>query len=355
MPHRPLPTDLELRTCPASELPDEAFGPFAGLAAPLAAVTNPHDAPPTAAHLRAEMQGLVAMGTHVVDVALAWSGDRVVGFLVAGGQRTGTNQHLLQLDLGVAADRRRQGIGHALLGEALAVARRDGRRLLVSGASDRVPAGAAFARAVGARPGLELRVGELDLQAEASALFGPSGTVAAWRARGPQRAPGYELRWLARPLEDDDVAHLAVVKAAMNAAPHGDLDVHDEVITPERVRAEEALYASRRDVVWTVVAIERSTGTFAGFTQVGWQARNPRVVEQHDTAVLEAHRGHGLGRWLKATMLDRVHRERPEARVVRTGNADTNAPMLAINEALGFRVARATTVWQLAVGDAPAA
>jgi GNAT superfamily N-acetyltransferase len=355
VPHRSPPQAVAFRHYAVADVPEDAFGPFAALAASLAAVANPHDAPPTAAHLRAEMQGLAAMGTFVFDVALAWSGDRLVGFLVAGGQRSGTNPHLLQLDLGVAADRRRQGIGRALLEEALVVARRDGRRLLVSGASDRVPAGAAFARAVGARPGLEMRVSELDLHAEASALFGPSGTIAAWCASGPQRAPGYELRWLERPLDDDAAAHLAVVKAAMNTAPHGDIDVRAEVVTPERVRAEEALYASREDVVWTVVAVERSTGTFAGFTQVGWQARNPRVVEQHDTAVLEAHRGHGLGRWLKATMLDRVHRERPEARVVRTGNADTNAPMLAINEALGFRVARATTVWQLDVGDtAPA-
>jgi hypothetical protein len=58
-----------------------------------------------------------------------------------------------------------------------------------------------------------------------------------------------------------------------------------------------------------------------------------------------------LGKWLKAAMLERLHRERPDVRVVRTGNADTNAAMLAINEALGFAVAREAIVWQVATDD----
>ena len=49
-------------------------------------------------------------------------------------------------------------------------------------------------------------------------------------------------------------------------------------------------------------------------------------------------------------MLQRLRAERPQARVVRTDNAVSNASMLAINDALGFSVTRTRTEWQADVG-----
>ncbi len=53
-------------------------------------------------------------------------------------------------------------------------------------------------------------------------------------------------------------------------------------------------------------------------------------------------------------MLERIRDDRPEAQRIRTGNARTNAPMLAINDALGFKVVGARTEWQVDLSaDAP--
>ena len=53
-------------------------------------------------------------------------------------------------------------------------------------------------------------------------------------------------------------------------------------------------------------------------------------------------------------MIHKVLTERPEVAWVRTGNADSNAPMLKINQEMGFRPYCAEAFWQLAVADARA-
>src|SRR5215831_3939024 len=48
----------------------------------------------------------------------------------------------------------------------------------------------------------------------------------------------------------------------------------------------------------------------------------------------------GLGKWLKAAMLDHLRRAHPDTIWISTENAGSNAPMLSINRALGYRLHR---------------
>ena len=88
------------------------------------------------------------------------------------------------------------------------------------------------------------------------------------------------------------------------------------------------------------------TGSCVGGTEVTFEPWEPATAFQQNTGMDPAHRGLGLAKWCKAVALERVRVERPEVERVRTGNAFSNAPMLAINDALGFTVVFTQTDWQ---------
>ena len=79
-----------------------------------------------------------------------------------------------------------------------------------------------------------------------------------------------------------------------------------------------------------------------------WQERARERAAGFEMGVWEGlFRKRGLGRWLKDAMQDKILAERPQAKYVRAGNADMNAPMLKINTELGFTLYDALCFWQV--------
>ncbi|VDR33039.1 Uncharacterised protein [Arthrobacter agilis] len=62
--------------------------------------------------------------------------------------------------------------------------------------------------------------------------------------------------------------------------------------------------------------------------------------------MLDNHRGHRLGMWLKATNLLLAADVWGNADRIYTWNAEENSFMLEVNEALGFRPSGRTAGWQ---------
>jgi GNAT superfamily N-acetyltransferase len=216
--------------------------------------------------------------------------------------------------------------------------------MLAGQTSDRVPSGAAFARAVGANPGLEMHTSQLDVRGLKPEL------IQRWIDDSRAKAAGYHIAWVDWANADDTtIGQVAQAYEAINDMPKGDLAVEDEHWDVPRTRERYAFFAKMGFEVWTAIAIHDATSAGVGFTEINLTPQVPEIVQQQGTAVTPAHRGHALGMWLKAAVLGRLVRERPKARFIRTGNAKVNEAMLRINAELGFRQAWSTTFWQAEV------
>jgi len=269
----------------------------------------------------------------------------IVGYSVVGRSlNEPENAHLRWTELVVLAKHRRKGVGRALLRALVdAVADQGDDLVLMTQTTDRVPAGSEFARAIGADPGLEMKTNQLDLSKVDRAK------VEEWAAIAPK---GYRLARIDNSVPAELVAPYIAASNGMNDAPRGELKMADWKLTEDQIRERESWFKQTGSEWWLLVALHEATGEGAGFTEVTYDPKISHVIWQQGTAVLDPHRGHRLGIWMKAVMLKRILDERPKALFIRTGNANTNAQMLAINTQLGFKPAWSAALWQISIADA---
>jgi len=170
--------------------------------------------------------------------------------------------------------------------------------------------------------------------------------VDQWVARAPQRASDYDLIFLPPPIAEEHLQAYCDLQDVMNTAPFEDYERDPEVITPAIWRDLEQMDRNRQTEFLVYVARHRASGTFVGLTELIYQRLNPAQAWQANTGVDVDHRDQGIGRWLKAAMLQKVRSDYPKVERIDTDNAGSNAPMLNINIALGFKPILINHIWQ---------
>ncbi len=259
------------------------------------------------------------------------------------------NTHVMELQIVVHPQARRRGVGRALLDVALQRARDEQRTCVMGEVPRRLngnqPAecpGAAFAEAAGAKEALAETCRVLDLDGLGEAR------LEALETEARARAGGYDVVQWSGPAPDELVPDLAWLTSRLSTdAPLGDLAWEEENWDVERYREEEA-GALARDYAWvTTAARHMESGRLVAYSDIGVSIHRPEIAHQWTTIVDRAHRGHRLGMLIKVGNLRLLRREQPAAQRIVTRNADSNAHMLAINLAMGFRPVAKWSEWQL--------
>jgi GNAT superfamily N-acetyltransferase len=305
----------------------------------------PDDPPVTVEWARADLLG----GNELFEIRrlLVEQDGRVVGLASIDLEQSGANRHIAELCIDVHPDFLRRGVGTALAVAAVRIAR-DEERTSLAPWSPSTEASRAFWDRLDLPEVLadrDSRVTVADIDAE---------LMHRWRTRSRARERGYELRSWVSPCPDELMPLYVATQHGMNDAPLDDLDMAHPDIDEAWNRARERRNA-RRGAVIRVIAAVSPDGEPAGMTEVIVSGHKPWYVLQQGTTTLAAHRGQGLGRWLKAEMYYQLLDHHPEARIIETGNAASNAPMLAINYEMGFRVHIPHTIRQADVDVVAAA
>jgi len=157
--------------------------------------------------------------------------------------------------------------------------------------------------------------------------------VDAWCQTGTQRCPVTCLQEIERLPDALASEFLGLHNRAWSDQPHA---AHaGPPLTLDARRDQERSY-ERLGWRWITLATREPSGVLSGMTDILYDPSQRELVRQNFTGVLPEHRGRGLAKWLKASMLRLVRDRFPAAQQISTVNADGNAAMLAINDQLGF-------------------
>jgi GNAT superfamily N-acetyltransferase len=234
----------------------------------------------------------------------ARDGDTLVGWATAGVDHE-TSVRSGYVNVAVLPTHRRQGIGSAMLEHAL-IHLEESPRIQ----SDTVDAGRSFAERHGFRHTHTRRVSGVDPRAvDTGELDSGGARIVSLRDVGPEQTFAVDAESVLDEPGDDVIDALDYEQWVRDYWEHPDLDLDVGCAAVEDGMAVAVVYVvvdlgSRR-------ALNSYTGT------------------------LRAYRGRGLARLAKLGVIRRLAQLGIE--LVLTENDETNAPMLAINERLGYR------------------
>jgi GNAT superfamily N-acetyltransferase len=249
------------------------------------------------------------------------------------------NRHLFSADLYVRPDHRRKRIGASWLPLMLETMDRHGCTLASIGTEE--DSGHAFLKWLGAEARLtsaenRLKFADVDWK-----------MVQRWIDEGLRRSPHTKLEIYEGHLPDEMLEEFAPqLTTLLKTIPFEDLDIGEILVTPDHMRDWYARMDLGGELQYTVLTREPD-GAISSMTDTTWAPYRRTVVEQRFTGVRPDSRGRGLGKWIKAAMLELLRQRHPEIESVVTENAGSNVPMLAINKKLGFKQYRAETEYQI--------
>ena len=161
--------------------------------------------------------------------------------------------------------------------------------------------------------------------------------VENWIVQARKRNPSLELVFK-RQVDDSMIPGLAMVSLEIErdlAYLNGNqLDISYEFEVEEWKRRQLEAVSPNQSRIFLFV--HDGCGEIVGYSNISIQNSDLTFARQGMTALKKDCRGAGIGKLIKAAMLQFIRHNHPEIVKVSTGNNDLNAPIVAINEKLGF-------------------
>jgi GNAT superfamily N-acetyltransferase len=259
------------------------------------------------------------------------------------------NRHGASLDIRVAPAHRRRGVGSLILAEAergLAAAGRSVVSALVEVplAVVATDPSSPFARQSGF-------VATQTGNRRNLALPLAPDRLARLRSEVDRAAGGYVVHTFPAPWPGEYLDDQCELKRRMSTdEPSGDDRREEQVWDAARIEESEASMAAQGKARVVAVAQHVESGRLVAFSELALPQDHPSEAWQLSTLVLREHRGHRLGLAVQLATLASLEASFPGVTLVVTGNAQENAPMIAVNEMLGFEVVANGTFWQKQLG-----
>ncbi len=254
-------------------------------------------------------------------------------------------KNVVSLEIHVHPEHRRKGLGKRLLKTMLKTAIEQKKQFLNMDTYSTVAAGTRFMNSIGAKKGIENHFNRLDLEKSDGKM------LRNWIETGKKLSDRFEIGYWINSHPEEYIEEFVDLWNVMNTAPTGDLECAGVSMNSNEQRDIDTFLRETGQTLYTCWIRDKSNGKLTGFTELQIKPDDPKVAYQWCTGVRPAYRGKGFGKWLKADILLKIKKEHPTIRTIQTKNADSNGPMMKINNDLGFYPYVANTTWQIGVSE----
>ena len=249
--------------------------------------------------------------------------------------------HVCQINVKVAKPFRRQGIALYLLRRLLDTAMALGKDTIQAEVDH--PAGKDFCTAL---------TGELVHEETRHRMYMEEAdweVAQEWLKKGKERFPETTFEFFRECPDGDIDAFCQTYTEIINERPTGEMD--QTIITTPDSRQVEEQNMKKKGIEWYTMISREPGGEISALTDIMYNPKEPHKIVQYFTGVSARHRRKGLAKRIKAEMLFKVEEQFPDVEYITTTMAPDNAPMMAINEQLGFQSRQTTDMYQWALPD----
>jgi GNAT superfamily N-acetyltransferase len=257
------------------------------------------------------------------------------------------NLHSAEVTVAVHPGHRRRGAGTAIVERMAVLATADRRHALnaivdVPLAVAETHPGAPFARHAGFVATLPGNLRYLTVPMPRARVEQLHRVVDGAPGADAYRCATFMTPWPEVFVED----HCELLRRMSTDEPAGDGAKEEEVWDGRRIRENDQMLAERGVAKLCTVAGHLGSGHLVAFTELLLSPEAPTEAWQLATLVHPGHRAHRLGLAVKLANIEALGETAPSVRRIVTGNAAVNAPMIAVNDLMGFEMAGAGWFWQ---------